>query len=206
MPSRVTSCPFPRVRANLERPRQACTRCPTKSSSSGAWDGTQKPKPLRTAASTSSSLSPLRNAGAMTKATTKPAPNQYGGYGFRVFLVCHTVCGTCLPNGCAVPSPLEATGVAYGRGPRLAWGKGVRTSLEARERVQGRRACVRRPGMLSARHAERRQKGKPGVGALACFKEASHAVSRSGLARKSRCRDLGKARGWLAEGGLRAQD
>ncbi|MCU1247944.1 MAG: hypothetical protein JWQ49_973 [Edaphobacter sp.] len=46
-----------------------------KSSSSAASDRTQKPKPLRTTKSTSSSTSPPRKAGRTTRANRKPAPN-----------------------------------------------------------------------------------------------------------------------------------
>ena len=38
------------------------------------------------------------------------------------------VCGTCLPEGCAVPSPPKASGVDLRKGTRACLGAGVRTS------------------------------------------------------------------------------
>ena len=53
--------------------------------------------------------------------------------------------------------------------------------------------------MFLARHAERRQKGKPD-GSLNVFNRRPDAVSRRSLLR-TECASLAEARGWLAKGG-----
>ena len=72
---------------------------------------------------------------------------------------------TACPEGVPSRSTRLATEQDLRKGPQLAGGRSPHFE-EARRQIVGRRACVRRAGVLSSRHAERRQKGAPEGAAL----------------------------------------
>ena len=76
------------------------------------------------------------------------------------------VCGTCLPNGCAAPSPPEVTGVDLRKGTQTCYGGGVRTGtarsgFREGERAAEGRGCSWRGTLNADRKANR-------TGALPC--------------------------------------
>ena len=84
------------------------------------------------------------------------------GVRLRFFWVCPLSAVHACPEG--VPSPSSSRGEwteSVEGDPNLLWGRSPHLE-EARERIPGRRACVRRAGLHVARHAERQTERQTG--------------------------------------------